>query len=326
MLGQTINKVGYERRLSVLSFLNDNKQAKKKVKDNQDEINKAFKFLFGEEFQKQLKTCAKAQESADKQLSRPGKRKRMTSNNRPYHRGSSSHATTRLTGEASSWSTSTRGRGGWKRGKGNYSSFTPKQGVSLCPTESKVGSLKTKKSFLKKLGDRNNPVRLRYFLKNWETISGDQTILMMAKGWKLPLKGDPLQWREKSDQIPMRELERIVVIEEIYSMIQKGVLKEVQSVKGQFISTIFVRPKKETNKFSNKPTINLKRLNAHMPYIHFKKEGMKNVSDLLNQGDYMVKIDLKDAYWHIHQESRIYLRFRWDQKLYEMGVLAFGGG
>ena len=42
--------------------------------------------------------------------------------------------------------------------------------------------------------------------------------------------------------------------------------------------------------------MNLKRLNAHMPYIHFKMEGMENVSDLLNQGDYMVKIDLKDAY------------------------------
>ena len=57
-------------------------------------------------------------------------------------------------------------------------------------------------------------------------------------------------------------------------------------------------------------------------------EGMKNVSDLLNQGNYMVKIDLKDAYWHIpiHQDSRKLLRFRWDKKLYEMGVLAFGVG
>ena len=65
-----------------------------------------------------------------------------------------------------------------------------------------------------------------------------------------------------------------------------------------------------------------------MPYTHFKMEGMKNVSDLLNQGDYMVKIDLKDAYWHIpiHQDSRKFLRFRWDRKLYEMGVLAFGVG
>ena len=147
----------------------------------------------------------------------------------------------------------------------------------------------------------------------------------MVKGWKLPLEGEPLEWREPN-QIPMRELEKKEVIEEIHTMIRKGALKEVQSVKGQFSSTIFVRPKKETNKF--RPIMNLKRLNAHTPYIHFKMEGMKNVSDLLNQGDYMVKIDLKDAYWHIgiHQESRKYLRFRWDQKLYEMGVLAFGVG
>ena len=47
-----------------------------------------------------------------------------------------------IEGAQSSWSTSTRGRGGWKRGKGNYSSFTLKQGVSLCTIESKVGSLK----------------------------------------------------------------------------------------------------------------------------------------------------------------------------------------
>ena len=42
----------------------------------------------------------------------------------------------------------------------------------------------------------------------------------------------------------------------------------------------------------------------------------------------MVKIDLKDAYWHIgiHQESRKYLRFRWDQKFYKIGVLAFEVG
>ena len=95
MLGQAINKVGYERRLLVLSSLNDNKQAKKQLKDNQDEIKKESKFLFGEEFQKQLKTCAFAQESADKLLSRPGKRKWMTSNSRPNHGGSSNYATTK---------------------------------------------------------------------------------------------------------------------------------------------------------------------------------------------------------------------------------------
>ena len=80
------------------------------------------------------------------------------------------------------------------------------------------------------------------------------------------------------------------------------------------------------NKF--RPIINLKQLNTHMPYRHFKMEGMKDVIDLLNQGDYMIKIDLKDAYWHIpiHPSSQKYLRFQWKEKLYEMLVLAFGVG
>jgi len=51
--------------------LNDNKTARKQLKDNQEEINKESKHLFGEDFQNQLKTCAKAQESAEKLLSRP---------------------------------------------------------------------------------------------------------------------------------------------------------------------------------------------------------------------------------------------------------------
>ena len=65
-----------------------------------------------------------------------------------------------------------------------------------------------------------------------------------------------------------------------------------------------------------------------MPYRHFKLEGMKDVIDLLNQGNYMIKIDLKDAYWHIpiHPTSQKYLRFQWKEKLYEMLVLAFGVG
>ena len=88
--------------------------------------------------------------------------------------------------------------------------------------------------------------------------------------------GRPDQWREPN-QIPMSEREIVVVKEEIHSITQKGALAEVQSVKGQLISTIFVRPKKEPNKFL--PIINLKKLNSLMPYIHFKMQDLKNVSN-----------------------------------------------
>ena len=66
LLGQAINKMAYERRLSVLTELSDVKNAKRQLRDNQEDINKEQKFLFGEEFQKHIKTLAKAQESAEK--------------------------------------------------------------------------------------------------------------------------------------------------------------------------------------------------------------------------------------------------------------------
>ena len=50
------------------------------------------------------------------------------------------------------------------------------------------------------------------------------------------------------------------------------------------------------------------------------------LKDLLKKGDYMVKIDLKDAYltvpiWQNHQK---YLRFLWRDSLLEFACLPFG--
>lgn len=41
------------------------------------------------------------------------------------------------------------------------------------------------------------------------------------------------------------------------------------------------------------------KLNEKTLYIHFKMEGLKNVSGLLTQGDFMFKIEMKDVYWHV---------------------------
>ena len=89
LLGQAINKIAYERRLSVLGALSDIKGAKKELKENSEEINAEKKLLFGETFQKQLKTTTKAQESAEKLLL---KTKRKTGGgSRPFSSGSSGH-------------------------------------------------------------------------------------------------------------------------------------------------------------------------------------------------------------------------------------------
>ena len=48
-----------------------------------------------------------------------------------------------------------------------------------------------------------------------------------------------------------------------------------------------------------RPVINLKQLNQWVETPHFKTEGISTLWDLLRVGDWMVKVDLKDAYFTI---------------------------
>ena len=108
-------------------------------------------------------------------------------------------------------------------------------------------------------------------------------------------------------------------------MIQKGAVEEVDprsSVEG-FYSRLFLVPKKDGK---HRPVINLRPLNAFLRHQHFKMEGIHVVRDLLQQGDWMARIDLKDAYFAVPvcPSDRKYLRFKWQSKSYEFTCLPFG--
>ena len=57
---------------------------------------------------------------------------------------------------------------------------------------------------------------------------------------------------------------------------------------------------------------------------HFKMEGIHMVRDLLRKGDFMVKIDLKDAYFTVPLAHQKFVRFSWEGTLYEFACLPFG--
>ena len=91
----------------------------------------------------------------------------------------------------------------------------------------------------------------------------------------------------------------------------------------EFISNIFLVPKK-TGDF--RPVINLKPLNQFVQKIHFKMENIRMALNCISPGDFMVSLDLKDAYFSIpiFRSHRKYLRFLWDTKRYEFTCLPFG--
>ena len=72
--------------------------------------------------------------------------------------------------------------------------------------------------------------------------------------------------------------------------------------------------------------INLKALNQFVRSEHFKMEGLHLLPDLLQPGDWMVKMDLKAAYLQIpiHSNHQHLLQFIWEEKHYKFQCLPFG--
>lgn len=113
------------------------------------------------------------------------------------------------------------------------------------------------------------------------------------------------------------------LIDEIVTLKSKGAIKEVSSCSNEFLSNIFLVPKKTGDM---RPVINLKPLNVFVQKIHFKMENINTALHTIAPGDYLVSLDLKDAYFSIpiFKPHRKFLRFKWSDQTYEFTCLPFG--
>ena len=74
------------------------------------------------------------------------------------------------------------------------------------------------------------------------------------------------------------------------------VLQGIKEPGNGFLSNIFLVPKKDGGQ---RPVINLKALNQFLHPHHFKIEGIHTLRDLVRPGDWLTKVDLKDAFFTI---------------------------
>ena len=79
-------------------------------------------------------------------------------------------------------------------------------------------------------------------------------------------------------------------------MLQKGAIRRASLDPRQFISNLFIIPKKCGDL---RPVIKLKPLNEFVQYHHFKMEGLNTLLDLLSGSEFFTTIDLKDTYFSI---------------------------
>ncbi|XP_067045984.1 uncharacterized protein [Acropora muricata] len=120
---------------------------------------------------------------------------------------------------------------------------------------------------------------------------------------------------------PFGGFEKQLIDDEIVTLKSKGASKEVTYCSNEFLSNIILVTKKTGDM---RPVINLKPLNVFVQKIHFKMENINTALHTIAPGDYLVSIDLKDAYFSIliFKPHRKFLRFKWSTELCKYQALS----
>ena len=164
--------------------------------------------------------------------------------------------------------------------------------------------------------------RLPKFLENWQQLTLDPWVLQVVKGYYIEFTTAPQQYQAPSE-IHTSETRCSLIAEEVTELLSKGAIEETQAGPNNFISQIFLVEKKGGGYC---PVVNLKELNRFVKAEHFKMEGLHLLPSLMLQGDWMAKLDLKDAYLQvpIHPDHYQFLQFQWEGKTYQFKCLPFG--
>ena len=160
-------------------------------------------------------------------------------------------------------------------------------------------------------------------IQTWKTLTNDRILLSHIKAHRIEWLREPVQvLPARQIRFTIEEIEFLQ--EEIALLEQKGVVQKVEHVQGEFISNVFLRPKKEEGKY--RMILNLKKLNENVEYHHFKMETFETALHLIHMGDYMTSLDFSDAYYSlaISEKDRKFLRFQLGEQLYEFTCLPNG--
>ena len=169
--------------------------------------------------------------------------------------------------------------------------------------------------------------RLTQFLHHWEKFTTDVWVLSVIRGGldlvfqeRPPLSDSPIPMSQTSDNKKFRLLS-----EEVQPLLLKRVIEEIpptQSTPG-FYSRLFLVPKKTGGM---RPVIDLSILNSYLSVPHFKMETNRSIRACILPGMLTTKLDLSDAYFHIpiSLASRKFLRFVWNNKVYQFLAVPFG--
>ena len=113
---------------------------------------------------------------------------------------------------------------------------------------------------------------------------------------------------KKTKKGKINQAQEELVSQEVKKMLKKDAIREAINCQDQFFRRLFLVLKKDGRQ---RPVIKLKDLNTFIPYKYFKIEGLHLLKEILEQDDYLCKLDCKDVRFCVplNKQSRKYLHF-----------------
>ena len=148
----------------------------------------------------------------------------------------------------------------------------------------------------------------------WKSITSDPFIIdIVTSGLKLRFSDEPAQ--KNCHNIPITKPEKQIMSDEIQKLSQKELIYPCVREEGDFMLSIFTREKRDG---FYRMVLNLKQLNKHMEYKHFKMESFQSVLIIIRPNSWMVSMYLKDAFYTMPIQTgyQKFLKFKWKEHCY----------
>lgn len=157
-------------------------------------------------------------------------------------------------------------------------------------------------------------------MKVWRELTSNQQILQWVSGVDLQFHNLPPSPPQKV-VYKVDQPQQMVMNELISGLISKEIV--VECLEPKFIAGLFLRPKPGG---SHRLIVDLSPLNEYLKKEHFKMESLQDALDMLEENDWMCKVDLKNAYYSIpiRRAHQPYLAFIWQGRTWMFTRLCFG--
>ena len=168
---------------------------------------------------------------------------------------------------------------------------------------------------------------LRHRLCVWRMHSDNEWVNgVIESGFRIPWQNAPapLTLTPIAFPPPYDPAAQIALQQEVDMLLSKeAILAVVAPHSPGFYSRLFAVPKANG---TWRPVLDLSALNLYVRRIRFRMETVSSVRESIQEGDWAVSLDLRDAYFHIliHPLSQRWLRFVWNGTVYQFQALPFG--